>query len=68
MCCYSVPVYKGDTPEEAGKWSNISKLKMARKENLKTDNVAIILTEQTVITAMTLCLTNCFLKKLHVNC
>jgi hypothetical protein len=45
MRCYSMLVYKGDTPEEAGNWSNTSKLKMARKENSKTDNVPIILTE-----------------------
>ena len=60
-------VYKDDTPEEAGNWSNTSKLQMARKENLKTDNVPIILTEQTLITIMTPCLTNCFLNKLHVS-
>ena len=58
-------VYNGSTPEEAGNWSNTSKLKMARKENLKTDNVPIILAEQTLITVMTRCLTNCFLNMLH---
>ena len=46
MCCYSMRVYKSDTTQEAGNWSNTSKLKMAQKENLKTDNVPIILKEQ----------------------
>jgi len=45
-CYYSMLVYKGDTPQEVGKWSNKCKLKMARKEKLKTDNVPIILTEK----------------------
>jgi hypothetical protein len=67
MCYYSMLVYKGDTPEEAGNWLNTGKLKMARKENLQTDNVPIIPTEQTPITAITPCLKNCFSKMLHIS-
>jgi hypothetical protein len=67
MCYYSMLVYKGDTPDETGNWSNKSKLKMARKENLKTDNVPIILTERTLIITMTPCLANCFLNMLHAS-
>jgi hypothetical protein len=42
-------VYKvTDTPEEDGNWSNRSLLKMARKDNLKPDNVPIISAEHTL--------------------